>query len=82
MITFCLITGVLQVAPPCDYPVTLEPCAYEDSADCYWNAQERGNGIGQSFVDIDGIAFTWVSLDEYIAQENGLELAAYDRGSI
>ena len=29
------------------------PCPTEDSANCYWNAQERGNGTGQSFLAID-----------------------------
>ena len=36
---------------------TLGACEYEDSTNCFWNAQEAGNGIGQSFVDIDGIAY-------------------------
>jgi hypothetical protein len=27
------------------------PCATEDSVGpCYWDAQERGNGVGHSFV--------------------------------
>ncbi|MFT3872640.1 MAG: hypothetical protein QM714_08335 [Nocardioides sp.] len=25
------------------------PCAYEDSANCYWNAGEQGDGQGHSF---------------------------------
>lgn len=32
----------------------LVACEFEDSTNCIWNAQEQGNGIGQSFVDIDG----------------------------
>jgi type 1 glutamine amidotransferase len=27
-------------------------CRYEDSRNCYWNAERRGNGEGRSFVDI------------------------------
>lgn len=34
----------------------LPPCQYEDSTyDCYWDAQERGNGLGESFKVIDGV---------------------------
>lgn len=25
-------------------------CQYEDSNNCYWNAQEMGNGLGHSFT--------------------------------
>lgn len=32
----------------------LPPCAYEDSGNCYWNAQTQGNGEGQSFVTVAG----------------------------
>lgn len=35
----------------------MEPCKHEDSANCYWDAAERGNGQGDSFVDIDGVAY-------------------------
>lgn len=28
----------------------LRPCKYEDSENCVWNAQVRGNGEGHSFV--------------------------------
>lgn len=37
--------------------MVLEPCEYEDSMNCYWNAQEQGNGVGTSFIDIDGTAY-------------------------
>lgn len=30
----------------------LEPCAYEDDINCYWDAQTMGNGQGQSFISI------------------------------
>jgi len=32
------------------------PCATEDSSNCVWDAQARGNGVGQSFVDWNGHA--------------------------
>lgn len=32
----------------------LEPCATEDSDNCYWDAELQGNGEGRSFVTIDG----------------------------
>ena len=35
----------------------LAPCEFEDSANCYWDASERGNGQGDSFVDVDGTAY-------------------------
>ncbi len=35
----------------------LPPCAAEDSDNCKWNAQARGNGVGQSFVTIGGFVF-------------------------
>lgn len=33
---------------------TLPACETEDAQNCYWDAQERGNGQGESFVDIRG----------------------------
>ena len=35
----------------------LPPCAEEDSMNCYWDADTMGNGIGRSFVDINGTAY-------------------------
>lgn len=32
----------------------LEPCATEDSINCVWEARERGNGKGLSYIDING----------------------------
>lgn len=29
-------------------------CPTEDSANCFWDATTRGNGIGSSFIDIGG----------------------------
>jgi hypothetical protein len=28
------------------------PCATEDSTNCYWDASQRGNGTGTSFVTV------------------------------
>ena len=35
----------------------LVACEFEDSTNCFWNAQEQGNGIGDSFIDIEGETF-------------------------
>lgn len=35
----------------------LAACEFEDSTNCIWNAQEQGNGIGESFIDIEGETF-------------------------
>lgn len=32
-------------------------CEYEDSRNCAWDASERGNGLGRSFVDINGTPY-------------------------
>lgn len=29
-------------------------CATEDSSNCHWGALEQGNGIGHSFIDLNG----------------------------
>lgn len=36
---------------------TLPPCEYEDSDNCFWDAQSRGNGEGTSFVVLDNIVY-------------------------
>jgi len=35
----------------------LPACAEEDSSNCYWDADARGNGKGQSFIDIEGVTY-------------------------
>jgi len=40
MFLFLLIVSLLN----------FQPCAEEDSTNCYWNAQEQGNGEGNSFI--------------------------------
>ena len=60
LIAFCLIAGVAYSdGTDCPSVDVLPPCEYEDSSDCYWLATERGNRKGNSFVDIDGLLFTW-----------------------
>lgn len=29
-------------------------CQHEDSSNCYWDAQRRGNGLGRSWVHLNG----------------------------
>lgn len=38
----------------------LPPCATEDSENCFWDAMERGNGQGTSFVSYKG---KWYYMD-------------------
>lgn len=38
-------------------PYVLPACEFEDSSNCVWNADQRGNGLGQSFMDILGVVF-------------------------
>ncbi len=32
-------------------------CELEDSPNCYWDASSAGNGVGHSFIDVDGFVF-------------------------
>ncbi len=34
--------------------MSFEPCAYEDSENCYWNAPTMGDGNGDSFINVNG----------------------------
>lgn len=36
----------------------LVECPTEDSTDCVWDATTHGNGHGQSFIDLNGTAYT------------------------
>ena len=50
----------VQTATPAPTPtstVDLPPCEYEDSDNCFWDAQSRGNGEGTSFVVLDNIVY-------------------------
>lgn len=31
-------------------------CVQEDSPNCFWDASVSGNGIGESFIDVNGTA--------------------------
>lgn len=31
----------------------LPPCPTEDSTNCYWDAEHRGNGVGTSFIHLE-----------------------------
>ena len=46
------MTGLLLVLA-----LFLPACEFEDSANCYWDAASSGNGLGSSFVDINGTAY-------------------------
>lgn len=35
----------------------MKQCEYEDSTNCIWDAENQGNGEGQSFIDIDGSVY-------------------------
>jgi hypothetical protein len=35
--------------------VKMPACEEEDSRNCYWNAATMGNGMGRSFVDVNGV---------------------------
>jgi hypothetical protein len=50
ILSFSVISGVMNAGG-------LPPCEYEDSRNCYWDAQEMGNGEGRSFYDIDGVVY-------------------------
>jgi hypothetical protein len=39
------------------YLALASACPAEDSANCYWNAAQQGNGQGRSFIDLGGRAF-------------------------
>jgi hypothetical protein len=50
-----LLTALLiAIAPAVTPPPALPPCATDeigpDIPPCYWNAQTRGNGLGESFT--------------------------------
>jgi len=35
----------------------MPPCATEDSVNCHWDASASGNGVGSSFIDVNGTAY-------------------------
>lgn len=38
--------------------LTIPPCPQEDSDNCYWDAAQRGNHVGTSFIRINGHDYT------------------------
>lgn len=49
--------------------IPLDACPTEDSTNCYWDATTQGNGTGQSFIDLNGTAYTLdVPEDHYILE--------------
>ena len=57
---FALGYALDSTADPLPTPApssTLPPCEYEDSDNCFWDAQSRGNGEGTSFVVLDNIVY-------------------------
>ena len=57
---FCIIAAVAYAdGTDCPTVIVLPPCTMEDDADCHWQAHERGNGMGQSFVNVNGIIYEW-----------------------
>ncbi len=54
----------------------LVACETEDSMNCVWDAQEQGNGIGESFVDIEGVAYYGTSgkLPDFTLGDSGVTL--------
>lgn len=69
MAVYFLLLAALVITPHAVaynlFPVTatggvsqsIAACATEDSTNCYWDATTHGNGLGQSFLDIDGTAY-------------------------
>lgn len=45
------ITAIALLVACIPAPLTLAPCATEDQETaCYWDAANRGNGLGQTFI--------------------------------
>jgi len=64
MTTIAAILAILKLlvllttgtpAQDMDWTQGLPPCQEEDSDNCYWDAGDRGNGLGHSFIVQDGI---------------------------
>lgn len=46
------LIALFMLLCPAQFDAVFPPCEYEDSTMCYWDAEERGNGQGRSFVSI------------------------------
>lgn len=40
-----------------DMGIKIDICAQEDSRNCYWDAKRYGNGLGSSFINVEGVIF-------------------------
>jgi ABC-type glycerol-3-phosphate transport system permease component len=52
---FPLVWAFMDTAAEKDWTQGLPPCAMEDSDNCYWDADEMGNGQGRSFITVEGV---------------------------
>lgn len=52
IITAALFAVLLSAALGSLAAVVSTPCPTEDSANCYWDAQGQGNGLGHSFISL------------------------------
>lgn len=50
-----VVTGLTALAVLAVSITAVPECAYEDSTNCVWDAGDRGNGKGRSFIDIGGL---------------------------
>lgn len=57
LISLSLLFGFGTVSQAVVSDTGLIACEYEDSTNCFWNADVQGNGVGESFVDVDGVAY-------------------------
>ena len=53
LLSFLTVGGGVAMASPAELPA----CQFEDSTNCFWDADVQGNGQGVSFHDIDGVAY-------------------------
>lgn len=63
-------------APTVDDIATLAPCPTEDSDNCHWMATEHGNGMGMSWVNVNGITYRLTG-----SADNGSDTGSADTGS-
>lgn len=47
--------GIRVVLPTVPFSINQAPCATEDSINCTWDGRTRNNGIGATFVDVNGV---------------------------
>ena len=62
-----LVLAVAVLALGCTWqrastvPADLPLCATEDSINCRWDSQLQGNGVGSSFIDVNGVTYREVA---------------------